>query len=112
MSVIRFNQSRGAPVLPVETPARRSFIARAFGTLRRAVVFLALLAIIAFGLGFVWFATKISTSEVALSRNADGIVVLTGGSSRVNDAFELLASKRGKRLLITGVYPATNRGEI
>jgi uncharacterized SAM-binding protein YcdF (DUF218 family) len=112
MSVIRFNQSRGAPVLPVETPARRSFIARTFGTLRRAVVFLALLAIIAFGLGFVWFATKISTSEVALSRNADGIVVLTGGSSRVNDAFELLASKRGKRLLITGVYPATNRGEI
>ena len=33
-----------------------------------------------------------------LDRNADGIVVLTGGTSRVSDALELLASHRGKRL--------------
>jgi uncharacterized SAM-binding protein YcdF (DUF218 family) len=112
MSVIRSNQREGAPVLPVESPSRRSFAARAFGKLGRATILLALLVVVAFGLGFVWFATQISTSEIPLTRNADGIVVLTGGSSRVNDAFELLASKRGKRLLITGVYPATNRGEI
>jgi len=97
---------------PLETADRRSFGARAFGSIGRAAVFILLLAIVAFALGFVWFATQIPTSEVALNRNADGIVVLTGGSSRVNDAFELLASKRGRRLLITGVYPATNRGEI
>jgi uncharacterized SAM-binding protein YcdF (DUF218 family) len=113
MSVIRSNDSEGAaPMQPVEAQGRRSFTARAFRTLARAATVIALLVTAAFLLGFVWFASQISTSEVVLTRNADGIVVLTGGSSRVNDAFELLASKRGRRLLITGVYPATNRGEI
>jgi uncharacterized SAM-binding protein YcdF (DUF218 family) len=96
----------------VGTPGRRSFGARALGKLGRAAALIVLVLVLAFALGFVWFASQISTSEVTLTRNADGIVVLTGGSSRVNDAFELLASKRGRRLLITGVYPATNRGEI
>jgi uncharacterized SAM-binding protein YcdF (DUF218 family) len=70
------------------------------------------LAAIALPAGFLWFTSLLPTQEVTLNRNADGIVVLTGGASRVNDAFELLASKRGRRLLITGVYPATNPGEI
>jgi uncharacterized SAM-binding protein YcdF (DUF218 family) len=50
--------------------------------------------------------------EVALDRNADGIVVLTGGTSRVSDALELLSSGRGKRLLITGVNPGTTTNDI
>jgi uncharacterized SAM-binding protein YcdF (DUF218 family) len=112
MSVVRSKNSEGAPVKPVEAPARRSFAARAFGKLGRATALIALLVMLPLALGFIWFASQISTREVALTRNADGIVVLTGGSSRVNDAFELLASRRGKRLLITGVYPATNQGEI
>ena len=112
MSVVRSDNSKGTPVQPVEAPAWRSFVTRAFGKLGRAMVLIALVALLAFALGFIWFVSQISTREVTLTRNADGIVVLTGGSSRVNDAFELLASKRGKRLLITGVYPATNQGEI
>ena len=52
------------------------------------------------------------SEEVALSRNADGIVVLTGGTSRVSDALELLAAHRGKRLLITGVNPGTTTNDI
>ena len=52
------------------------------------------------------------SEEVALDRNADGIVVLTGGTSRVTDALELLSSGRGKRLLITGVNPGTTTGDI
>ena len=111
MSVVRPHNSEGPPV-PVEAPARRSFAARAFGKLGRAVILIALLVTLVFLIGFIWFASQISNREIRLTRNADGIVVLTGGSSRVNDAFELLASKRGKRLLISGVYPATNQGEI
>jgi len=53
---------------------------------------------------FIWF---LPDQEVMLDRNADGIVVLTGGTSRVSDALELLSSGRGKRLLITGVNPGT-----
>ncbi len=52
------------------------------------------------------------SEEVALNRNADGIVVLTGGTSRVTDALELLAAHRGKRLLITGVNPGTTTNDI
>jgi uncharacterized SAM-binding protein YcdF (DUF218 family) len=62
--------------------------------------------------GFVWFAFRVPAEEVSLTRNADGIVVLTGGSSRIADAIELLASGRGQRLLISGVHRATNRAEI
>jgi uncharacterized SAM-binding protein YcdF (DUF218 family) len=112
-SAVQFTNDEGAALMqPVGTPGYRSFGSRAFGKLGRATALIVLVAIAAFALGFVWFASQISTNEVKLTRNADGIVVLTGGSSRVNDAFELLASKRGRRLLITGVYPATNRGEI
>ncbi len=63
-------------------------------------------------LGFAWFVIHVPADEVTLDRNADGIVVLTGGSSRIADAIELLASGRGRRLLITGVHPATSSGEI
>jgi uncharacterized SAM-binding protein YcdF (DUF218 family) len=59
--------------------------------------------------GFIWL---LPSSQVALDGNADGIVVLTGGTSRVTDALELLASGRGKRLLITGVNPGTTTGDI
>jgi uncharacterized SAM-binding protein YcdF (DUF218 family) len=62
--------------------------------------------------GFWWFVWSVPTHEVALDRNADGIVVLTGGSSRVLDAMELLSAGRGRRLLITGVHRATTSAEI
>jgi uncharacterized SAM-binding protein YcdF (DUF218 family) len=64
------------------------------------------------GLGFIWFIRYVPAEEVSLDRNADGIVALTGGASRIADAIELLASGRGKRLLISGAYRATNSKEI
>ena len=71
-----------------------------------------LLAIVGLVLGFVWFAGIVSKGDVTLDRNADGIVVLTGRASRIGEAIELLATKRGKRLLITGVYPTTSAAAI
>ena len=65
-----------------------------------------------FAAGFLWFVTRIPADEIALDRNADGIVVLTGGTARISDAVELLAAGRGRRLLITGVYPTTTPGEL
>jgi uncharacterized SAM-binding protein YcdF (DUF218 family) len=72
----------------------------------------ALLGMICLGLGFIWFVDGLAKSEVTLDRDADGIVVLTGRASRIGDAIELLASGRGKRLLITGVYPTTSAAAI
>jgi len=62
--------------------------------------------------GFAGFLWQLPSEEVTLSRNADGIVVLTGGTSRVTDALSLLAAGRGKRLLITGVNPGTTTADI
>jgi hypothetical protein len=38
--------------------------------------------------------------------------VLTGGSSRVSDAMQLLAGGYGKRLLISGVHPTNAASDI
>ena len=62
--------------------------------------------------GFLWFIWRVPADEVALDRDADGIVALTGGASRIADAIELLALGRGKRLLISGVNRATSSKEI
>ena len=64
--------------------------------------------IVGFGV-FVWY---LPSRQIVLDRDADGIVVLTGGTSRVNDALELLAAHRGKRLLITGVNTGTTTADI
>jgi len=79
----------------------------------RALV-LALLAIVfaAAGIGFLAFVSQLREVEAKPDRKADGIVVLTGGSSRVSDAVELLAAGYGKRLLISGVHPASAVSDI
>jgi uncharacterized SAM-binding protein YcdF (DUF218 family) len=64
------------------------------------------------GGGFVWFVWHVPAEEVTLKQDADGIVVLTGGASRIEDAIELLAAGHGKRLLISGVHRATSSAEI
>jgi hypothetical protein len=50
--------------------------------------FVAVLAIVFFGaaIGFVGFLSQLRGAEMNPDRKADGIVVLTGGSSRVSDA--------------------------
>ena len=88
-------------------PARRPLRRFARGLMVCAIVLVILL-----GAGFVWFVSHVPSTEVALNRNADGIVVMTGGASRVPDAIELLAGGHGKRLLISGVHPTTTLAEI
>lgn len=78
----------------------------------RLIVRVFCLIALAFGLGFIWFLWRVPDNEVELDRSAEGIVVLTGGASRIPDAIELLASGRGKRLLISGVNRTTSPAEI
>jgi uncharacterized SAM-binding protein YcdF (DUF218 family) len=89
--------------------ARRS--ARGRGWFR-LLTFTGLFLILISALGFIAFASGIPRNEFPVAGSADGIVVLTGGASRIVDAAELLASGRGKRLLISGVNPATTPGEL
>jgi uncharacterized SAM-binding protein YcdF (DUF218 family) len=80
--------------------------------IKSVVLKLAALCGVALVLGFAVFVWHLPSEQVVLDHDADGIVVLTGGTSRVSDALALLASGRGKRLLITGVNPDTTTGEI
>ena len=77
-----------------------------------AVVAALAIVFVAAAVGFVGFLSQLRGAEVKPARNADGIVVLTGGSSRVSDAMELLAGGYGKRLLISGVHPTNAASDI
>jgi uncharacterized SAM-binding protein YcdF (DUF218 family) len=80
--------------------------------LKSVAIRVAALCVLLLLLGFAVFVRRLPNQEVALSRDADGIVVLTGGNYRVTEALELLATHRGKRLLITGVNPGTTTADI
>jgi len=86
--------------------------ARPRGWLRATIVAVVALAFVGAGVGFIAFLSQLRGAEIAPARNADGIVVLTGGSSRVSDAMELLAGGYGKRLLISGVHPTNAASDI
>ncbi len=98
--------SLGRPAIQGPAPGR---LLRRLGWSTAAVCAVAVVLLIA---GFLWFSWRLPGDEVALDRNADGIVVLTGGASRITDAIELLAAGRGRRLLISGANRSTNRSEI
>ncbi|MGO4835892.1 YdcF family protein [Rhizobiaceae sp. 2RAB30] len=71
------------------------------------------LAGLVFAGGFGLFATHISgMSTPDDPENADAIIVLTGGQSRIDAAVSLLKSGKGKRLLISGVHPAADLGDL
>jgi uncharacterized SAM-binding protein YcdF (DUF218 family) len=92
-----------SPKAPTMPPRRR---------LRAAIVGALAVMFVGAGIGFVGFLSQLRGAETRPDRNADGIVVLTGGSSRVSDAMELLAGGYGKRLLISGVHPTNAASDI
>ena len=112
MPVVRSRTEGGGAGREADPPKRGS-AARALlrGVGRSAVVICAGAAVLLIA-GFAWFLHSLPADEIVLARDADGIVVLTGGASRITDAIELLAAGRGKRLLISGANRATTSGEI
>ena len=78
----------------------------------RVMAGMVVVAIVAVIAGFIGFLSQLRGTEARPPRTADGIVVLTGGASRVSDAMELLADGYGRRLLISGVHPASGASDI
>jgi uncharacterized SAM-binding protein YcdF (DUF218 family) len=72
------------------------------------MLFLLVLLII----GFIVFANSIDKEPLEPKVTADGIAVLTGGSSRIDRAMKLLAEGKAKRVLITGVNRTTTVEEL
>src|SRR6267154_3747154 len=100
MSLYSDDKSQNAPIV-----APRSW-------LRATIVAALAMVFVGAAVGFVGFLSQLRGAETKPARTADGIVVLTGGSSRVSDAMELLAGGYGKRLLISGVHPTNAASDI
>jgi len=109
MAVVGSNMDDRAPRAAPPAEPRAGRLLRAIGWTTTAICVGVPLAV---ALGFLWFAWHLPAQEVTLADEADGIVVLTGGASRITDAIELLARHRGRRLLISGVNRTTSVGEI
>ncbi len=98
--------------------ARMGFVVVASGTARLIgilsniiIMVLATIAIAAVG-GFYLFYKDVSGLTPPANPRADAIIVLTGGYQRIDQAVNLLASGAGRRLLISGVNPATTMAQI
>ena len=91
---------RGAAAVPGTAPARRlPFVVH-------VVWALSVIGIVLFAGGFIVFASHVSRLDMpAEPRTADAIIVLTGGSARIDTGVELLMAGKGQRLLISGVNP-------
>jgi uncharacterized SAM-binding protein YcdF (DUF218 family) len=62
--------------------------------------------------GFVVFAAFVMRTPVAAVDKADGIVVLTGGQSRIKEGARLLKDGYGQRMLISGVNTQTGQSDL
>jgi uncharacterized SAM-binding protein YcdF (DUF218 family) len=82
------------------------------GPALRGIFLLVGLCLLALVGGFVAFATHVVRAVPPVDPHADGIVVLTGGASRIDGALQLLADGHGDRLLISGVNPTVTRSML
>ncbi len=58
--------------------------------------------------GLVWFLSLMPREEEVDATATDAIIVLTGGSQRVENGLDLLAQGKAKKLFVSGVYHSTN----
>lgn len=78
----------------------------------RVVVLLALLLALGWSAGFLWFVATLEANRPAPAPRADGIIVLTGGADRIEDAIRLLETGYGRRLLISGVNVQVTKEQL
>jgi uncharacterized SAM-binding protein YcdF (DUF218 family) len=78
----------------------------------RAILIVAAGAVVALAVGFFVFVGMVTGDEPPADPRAEGIVVLTGGTARIDGALRLLAEGRASRLLISGVNPSVSASAL
>ena len=68
------------------------------------------LALIAYAIGFAWFAMTLPGP--AGDESTDAIVVLTGGTGRLDRGFDLVQRGLSRRMLISGVAPTVRPRDL
>ncbi|HLI12265.1 MAG TPA: ElyC/SanA/YdcF family protein [Alphaproteobacteria bacterium] len=62
--------------------------------------------------GLVWFSRQVPTTVEQPDATTDAIVVLTGGSERLEAGLALLEAGRAKKLFVSGVYRGVEVNEL
>ena len=75
---------------------------------RRYLLRAVMLLLILWFSGLIWFAQEIPSDIADSESETDAIVVLTGGTLRVERGLALLAEGKAKKLFISGVYRSTD----
>ena len=83
-----------------------------FGRWRVRLSALALLLILAWFAGLIWFAQTIPTTITDPDSPTDAIVVLTGGSLRLEHGLDLLVAGRAKKLFVSGVHQGVATSDL
>jgi Uncharacterized conserved protein len=71
-----------------------------------------LTSVAAWSVGLVRFARSIPDDVADANTATDAIVVLTGGSERLEAGLRLLAENKGERVFISGVHPGVPVGDL
>jgi uncharacterized SAM-binding protein YcdF (DUF218 family) len=79
--------------------------------MRRIIISLLLVASFWVG-GLVWFAGQLPRGPGDATSRTDAIVVLTGGSGRLQQGLDLLASDMAEKLFVSGVYRGVDVQEL
>ncbi len=79
----------------------------------KLIVNTAILSIAAWTIGLTIFASTLPNLDNSNQKaTADGIIVLTGGKGRLQAGLQLLAEKKGTRLLVSGVHPSVADNDL
>lgn len=70
------------------------------------------LLLILYGLGFALFGVTLGKPAKTSAERTDGIVVITGGSGRIEHAVDVLDEGKGKRLLVAGADPSVTKADL
>jgi uncharacterized SAM-binding protein YcdF (DUF218 family) len=73
---------------------------------------IAALVVLLYALGFILFAFTLGKAAPSTAVPTDAVVVLTGGSGRLEHAIEVLRDNKAKRLLVAGADPSVTKADI
>ena len=73
---------------------------------------IASLLVLAYALGFLFFAFTLGKPARGSEGATDAAVVLTGGSGRIEHAVDVLRRRKAKRLLVAGADPSVTKGDM
>lgn len=91
---------------------RSQRLKRFFSQLAILLFFQLCFALLLWIIGFFWFFASILNEDIDEQTSTDAIVVLTGGTKRLQAGLELLADNKGRKLLISGVNRGVDIEEI